>query len=151
MKTSPLFTRLLIVASFLLTPFSALAEEKEPFRFRGGDPDRGKLAFRALECHACHRVAGVDLPDPPAERPVDLTLGGEPIFAATYQDLVLAITAPKHVMREHYRDILFGNEMLEPVMPRLTREMTAQQLIDLMSFLDGVYRKNQPEYESPNP
>ncbi len=119
------------------------------FRFPGGNPDLGREAFVALGCIQCHTVAGNDLPDPKSARRIELGLAGQIRFVKRYEDLVLAIANPRHVVTEQYRAILSGAEAnggIEPLMPDLTKDMSARQLMDLTAFLDAAYRAALPEY-----
>lgn len=118
------------------------------FRFSGGDAERGKQAFGGLQCIQCHRVTGAALPDPERRR-LDLEIGKEPRFVKRYEDLITAVTNPKHVVTEQYLGILSKAEAqgeIEPFMPKLTEHMTARQLIDIVTFLHNAFSAHNPEY-----
>jgi hypothetical protein len=143
-----------IVASMIvvvaLAGLSLSAQEagkkKSGFRFRGGDPAEGGKAFAQLNCIQCHTVAGLEVPVPKGKRRFDLKLGEEVLFVKRYEDLVTAITAPRHVVNERYRAILTDAEAagaIEPLMPDMTHDMSVHQLIDIVAFLDGAYAKAQ--------
>lgn len=124
----------------------------EPFRLYGGKVDQGKEAFENLNCIQCHKVNGFEVAAPKGKRRLELTLGGELRFVKRYEDLLLAITNPRHVINEQYRAILSKAELngaIEPMMPDLTDHMTARQLVDLVTFLDAAYAKSQIDYKSP--
>jgi hypothetical protein len=138
---------------FLLFTFLGLLSAADPagkgFRFPGGEAEQGREAFIALNCIQCHTVAGVDLPDPKSPRRLELGLGGRIRFVKGYEDLVVAITNPRHVVTEQYRAILTSAEAsggIEPVMPDLTKDMSVRQLMDLTAFLDAAYRAALAEY-----
>jgi len=119
------------------------------FRFPGGEAERGREAFLSLNCIQCHTVAGIDLPDPKSPRRLELGLGGRARFVKRYEDLVVAITNPRHVVTEQYRAILSNAEAsggIEALMPDLTKDMSARQLMDLAAFLDAAYRAALAEY-----
>ncbi len=123
--------------------------EKVGFRFRGGDPELGQLAFAALNCIQCHSVKNRNVPAPAERRRIELILASKARFVKDYEDLVLAITSPRHVMNEQYLAIINDAELqggLEPLMPDLTAHMTARQLIDLTAFLHQLYEQELPEY-----
>lgn len=135
------------------SPNSGRSEEpgnRNPgFRFPSGEAEAGQEAFVRLNCTRCHTVAGVELPDPKGTRPLELTLAAESRFVKDYPDLVIAITNPRHVIRENYRAILDEAERaggIEPFMPDLTRDMSARQLMDLVAFLDDVYGRELEGY-----
>jgi len=131
---------------------SATSSAQTGFRFPGGDAEAGRAAFERLNCVQCHRVTGVDLAEPKGKRRLDLVLGIEPRFARSYEGLVVAITNPRHVINEQYRAILSQPELeggIEPFMPELSVEMSARDLMDLVAFLDSVYRESLPAYGRP--
>ncbi len=39
-----------------------------------------------------------------------------------------------------------ANGGIEPMMPELTEDMTARQLMDLVAFLNEVYESAQPDF-----
>ena len=76
-------------------------------------------------------------------------LGAETRFVRSYEDIIRAITNPKHVVTQQYREILSRSERaggIEPLMPDMTKDMSARQLIDLVAFLDAVYAESIQEY-----
>lgn len=105
------------------------------FRLPDGDVKRGEQAFRDLKCHRCHQVAGVETPAPEG---FHLTLGGETRRVKTYGELVTSIINPSHVMSPFYQKELAAAK--ESPMPRFTREMSVEQMIDLVAFLQSHYR-----------
>lgn len=112
------------------------------FPVQEGDIDRGRQAFIDHQCHQCHSVFGVDLPELAGAGPLQLELGGEIIAARTYADLMTSIINPNHVISDVYRERL-GLDALVPLqspmpMPDLDH-MTVRQMIDLVTFLDSRY------------
>lgn len=140
---------LTITVSFSALWTSLGAAEPGVFRFPGGEADAGREAFVSLNCIQCHSVAKTELPDPKSVRRLELNLAGQVRFVKRYEDLVIAITNPRHVVTEQYRAILTEAEAsggIEPVMPDFTRDMSARQLMDLTAFLDAAYRSAQESY-----
>lgn len=123
--------------------------EPKGFRFRGGDPQDGRKAFTTLNCIECHSVKNVDIAEPAKARRIDLQLASETRFVKRYEDIILAITNPRHVITEQYRKILTDAELrgeIDPLMPDLTADMSAEQLIDLTAFLHSVYTQELTGY-----
>lgn len=123
--------------------------EIQDFRLIGGDRERGSEAFTRLNCIQCHTVAGVEVPAPKGERRLDLKIAEEVRYVKGYEDLIVAITNPRHVVTERYRAILSDAEFqgaIEPFMSDLTDHMSVRQLLDLVTFLNEVYTKAQPSY-----
>lgn len=120
------------------------------FRFPGGEVEAGREAFTSLNCIQCHTVANVELTDPKGNRRLELMLAKEKRFVKSYEDLITAITNPKHVVTEQYRAILTDEELkggIEPLMPDFTIDMSARQLMDLVAFLDAAYRGGLSGYD----
>lgn len=128
---------------------SLLAEEAKSFRFPGGDVEAGGTAFVSLNCVKCHTVAEANLAEPKGERILELELGSHPRFVKNYEDLIRAIVSPKHVVSEQYKAILSAPELsggIEALMPDLTKDMSARQLVDLVAFLDQAYKGSLQGY-----
>jgi mono/diheme cytochrome c family protein len=108
-----------------------------------GDVDAGRQAFLDLQCNQCHTIKGEDLPLGPLADPPYVELGGLSTTVKTYGQLVTAITSPS-------RDLAAGyladkvSEDGESNMYDFNRQMTVQQLTDLVRFL-------QPHYEVIRP
>jgi len=122
--------------------FSPALRSEDGFRLPGGDVDAGSEAFYRLNCVQCHTVRDAHFEEPKGKRRLDLKLASELRFVKNYEDLVIAITNPKHVVTEQYRAILSKDELaggIESFMPDLTNEMSVRQLMDLTAFLDRVY------------
>ena len=112
------------------------------FRFpiEWGSISEGQQAFVDLECHQCHTVNGVDLMPYEAVSPVMLELGGTIVYAKTYADLVTSIINPSHIVSDEYlnslpRDARGGSMSIMP----FKSQMTVEQLIDLVIFLNSRY------------
>ncbi|MDF1815055.1 MAG: c-type cytochrome [Verrucomicrobiales bacterium] len=119
------------------------------FRFKGGKPEAGKVAFERLNCIQCHQVNGVTLAEPKTKRILNLSLGKEIRFVKNYEDILTAITNPRHVVTEQYSGLLSKAELdggIEAFMPNMIEDMSVVQLIDLAAFLDKVYSENLDEY-----
>jgi hypothetical protein len=127
----------LVLAAALLTgcgPDSGLG-----FRLPDGNADRGRDAFTALRCNACHTVAGHDLPYQ-GTGAASVPLGGRTVRVKNYGELVTAIINPSHRLAPGYpaeRVAANGESLMS--LAYLNDVMTVQQLIDLVAFLQGSY------------
>ena len=110
------------------------------FRLPDGNTKKGQQAFLDLKCNTCHKVVDVELPPPTA---FNLTLGGETIRVKTYGELVTSIINPSHVISEDYKAQL-TDAKLSP-MPEFNHQMTVEQVIDLVAFLQPHYKLAEPE------
>ena len=119
------------------------------FPVEEGSIEAGRQAFIDHQCHRCHSVAGVRLPELAGASSPVLELGGETIYVKAYSELVTSIINPNHRISERYREEQRNTSiLLESPMPMPHIEnMTVRQLIDLVAFLDSRYILID-EYES---
>jgi hypothetical protein len=136
-------TLLLVLAGVLV----AGCGQKSGFGFRlpDGDSTRGREAFVALRCNACHHVEGLDLPHQGAGV-ADVALGGQTIRVKSYGELVTSIINPSHRIAPGYPESRItspdGRSLME--LAYLNEVMTVQQLIDLVAFLQSRYELVPP-------
>ncbi|TWU46672.1 c-type cytochrome [Rubripirellula reticaptiva] len=109
------------------------------FSLPEGDTEQGRRTFATLNCQACHTVAGVTFDD--AETSPDqkiIALGGPKIKVQTYGDLVTSIINPSHRFAEGYAEDDVATDG-QSKMRSYNDELTIQQLIDLVTFLESRY------------
>ena len=119
------------------------------FPIHEGDIYWGRQAFIDHQCHQCHSVSGVNLPELAGAGPVQLELGGEVIGVRSYGDLMTSIINPNHIISEKYREQLLSVPQDSPMPMPDTDKMTVRQLIDLVAFLHSKYVLIE-EYDSGN-
>lgn len=112
-----------------------------------GDVDAGRQAFVDLQCHGCHRINGVELPQFLGTAPVAIVLGGESARVRTYGDLVTSIINPSHRLIGGFPAEQVSRDGAS-VMPVLNDVMTVQQLIDLVALLQSSYEVVPPTDEA---
>jgi hypothetical protein len=119
------------------------------FRLPDGDPLRGRDAFVALRCQACHTVEGLDVPAPDAGFAA-VALGGETTRIKTYGELVSSIINPSHRIAPGYpsAQVALNGESLM-TFAHLNDVMTVHQLIDLVAFLQASYEVVPPHIGYP--
>jgi cytochrome c len=115
------------------------------FRLPDGSPERGRAAFLALRCTACHRVVGLDAPNQGTGM-ANVTLGGETVRVKNYGELVTAIINPSHRIAPGYplSQVTAADGQSLMNLAYLNDVMTVQQLIDLVAFLQGSYQLVPP-------
>lgn len=109
------------------------------FTLPEGDAARGQETFVALQCHACHTVSGIELPEIEADLEPRVRLGGEVDRISTYGELVTSIINPSHRLAKGYNPADVAIEG-ESKMVNYNDVMTVQQLIDLTTFLQSRYQ-----------
>lgn len=130
--------------------FLVLATGCEPqkssrgFRLPDGNIDKGREAFVALKCNACHTVAGEEFPEPQL---FNIPLGGETVRIRSYGELVTSVINPSHVISARYREEL-GRAKESPMID-FNKTMTVAQMIDLVAFLQSRYELVVPEQRMP--
>lgn len=124
-------------------------KKNKGFRLPEGDAERGKEAFVRLNCHQCHSVEGVDLPEAADKSGIRFALGGEVGKVKSYGELVTAIIQPQHVISADFLATLDEAERdgAASPMPDFNDSMTVRQMTDLVVFLDAHYKKHVPTYD----
>jgi len=113
----------------------------------GRGVEKGREAFLALKCNTCHKVEGMAELPPPTK--FNLTLGGETPRVKTYAELVTAVINPSHVGSLKYAALL--KDAKETPMPKFNHEMTVEQMIDIVTFLQWSYKLVLPDYQQRYP
>ncbi len=113
----------------------------------GGDAERGKAAFVALECHTCHEVAGVDLPRSAAQQ-ARIVLGGPVAREISDGYLVTSIINPPYRLAHPMKRFTTVGD--KPRMPDYGDKLTVRQLTDLVTFLQSRYEVRLPAPRYPN-
>jgi len=137
---------ILLVAGLLSACAGGNPQSNRGFRLPDGDAGAGRAAFIALNCSACHQVEGLEIPFE-GKREASVKLGGEVGLVKTYGELVTSIINPSHRIAPGLpKDTLApgGSSLMELAM--LNEVMTVRQLIDLVTFLQSVYRVQPPQY-----
>jgi mono/diheme cytochrome c family protein len=138
----------IVLASALLFACAPKPESARGFRLPDGDAAAGRATFVRLNCHGCHEVEGLELPEfdyagPPLVR---VKLGGLTTRVRTYGELVTSIINPSHRLIDGYpRDQVSRDG--ESMMANYNDWMTVSQLIDLVAFLQSHYEVVPPDYE----
>jgi sulfur-oxidizing protein SoxX len=114
------------------------ATSSQGFNLPDGDAEKGQKTFISLECTACHKVQGLDLPAPQTQGPVMVVLGGGVSRVKSYGELVTSIINPSHRLARGFRMGEVGRESESP-MAVYNDVMTVTQLIDLVAFLQSQY------------
>jgi L-cysteine S-thiosulfotransferase len=113
------------------------------FVFPEGDIAQGRAAFVALDCYQCHTVKDVaGLPDPTLSADKVIVLGGPVAAVKTYGDLVTAIIHPDYEITAQAA----GRTAADKDMPVANAEMTVQQMLDIVTFLQPQYTRLMPIY-----
>jgi mono/diheme cytochrome c family protein len=134
MKTAYFVTGLLVFAFVGCTPDP---KSGKGFSLPEGDIERGQQTFTQLKCQACHTVAGVTFEEAEMSQGQNVVpLGGVKSRVETYGELVTSIINPSHSFAEGYEDTAKENQS---AMRTYNSEMTIQQLIDLVTFLESHY------------
>ena len=102
-----------------------------------GSVERGRAVFVSLECHRCHQVMGDELPNPVAQPPVGVALGGEVQRALGDGYLVTSIINPSHqIVRSSNGLTTVGQQSRMPMYDQIT----VRQLTDVVAYLQSKYR-----------
>jgi hypothetical protein len=111
-------------------------------RLPKGSAENGKTAFIALNCTACHTVAGVELPKPTVGADLVVELGGNVPRLRTVGDLLTSIIHPTQSVSFKMKRPAVGPAVSG--MPTVNDVMTVSQMIDLVRFLQPRYSEMAP-------
>ncbi len=109
-----------------------------------GNVEKGKSAFRKLECNRCHSVGNIEWKETPGL--AEIKLGGKVSQIKTYEELVTSVINPSHrISALHLPDKVMENGKSK--MTIYNDVMTVQQLVDLVTFLQLEYDVETPDYQ----
>ena len=110
------------------------------FRLPDGDINRGQVVFVEFECNACHSVGTIEqLTAASSENSISVKLGGKVTSIQTYGQLVTSIVNPSHRLVGRYPKEQVSTADGESLMQNYNDEMTVNQLIHLVAFLQSNY------------
>ena len=118
------------------------------FRLPDGDPDAGRSVFASRHCVDCHSVEGAEFDATGSEQLLDVRIGGKVLRVRTYGELVTAVINPSHRLTGAYAKEV-GTTGGDSPMPDYNQEMTVQELIDLVAFLQSTYTEHLPQDYDP--
>jgi mono/diheme cytochrome c family protein len=133
--------KLMIAAAFVVICSGCSPDPKsgKGFSLPDGNIERGQTTFAQLQCNACHTVSGVKFDDGEIDSAETIVaLGGEKTKVETYGDLVTSIINPSHRFAKGYETDQVAEDG-QSKMRLYNAEMTVQQLIDLVAFLESHY------------
>jgi sulfur-oxidizing protein SoxX len=138
--------RLHILERALILSVVALIGCQTGFSLPNGDEAMGKAAFVKYRCADCHTIVGMDDLRQGLEPFMTLPLGGRTEQLKTYEELVTSIINPSHVISPNLagKDVSVGGRSK---MPNYNQAMSVNELIDLVTFLEGQYELD-PYWES---
>jgi len=139
---------LVLTALVILSACSGDQPPVKGFVLPEGDVAQGQQVFLDFNCHRCHTIPELELPDSEFEPPFILPIGGEVYRVKNYGELLTAVVNPDHIISRKYIAMLEQadrNVVISP-MPYYGEEMTVAELIDLVEFLHAQYSKLQPNY-----
>ena len=114
-----------------------------------GNIEKGQAAFVQLKCNECHRVQGVQMPALTSTVASNIVLGGEVTRIQTHGELVTAIINPSHGFAEGFNKESAKDGKISP-MRDFNDQMTVQQLIDLVAFVQSRYELIDRDYHYGN-
>jgi|GEM_PF-216998 L-cysteine S-thiosulfotransferase len=144
------------IGTFALLMFLTACGGKEKKMAKGfvlpkGDIEKGMVAFTELKCHSCHTVSGEVFPKLAEESGVQLQLGGEVRKLKSYGELVTSIINPQHSISKEYLSSFEKDqrEGVESPMSSVNDQMTVEQMVNLVEFLNSRYMKYETDIEYP--
>ena len=136
---------------FTLSACDAGVDSPRGFSLPKGDADAGRKLFLEYQCLACHSLKGFEseIEDIPSQLSQRVPLGGPTMRITTYAQLVTSIINPSHKISrgiKPYNQDEEGNS----TMRNYNQEMTVQELIDIVAYLEPQYDVIPHPYTSYN-
>ena len=137
-----------IVKFLYLLPLLFSACSQESLYLPEGDVQAGEQVFEQLECFSCHAVEGEDYPAPTVITPTYVTLGSsqhsrnyliESIITPSHQ---FATPKPPPGQNAGEENIKRGEESR---MASYSKQITVQQLLDLVAYLEYLEKGSSQE------
>jgi hypothetical protein len=128
--------------SLLLAGCGPGVKSTRRFHLPQGNAEKGRAAFIALNCTACHTVNGVELPRPTVAAESIVVLGGDVVRMRTYGDLLTSIIHPRFEISEKAKPTATPDG--KTTMPVVNDRMTVSEMVDLVTFLQPRYTELPP-------
>ena len=135
----------------LMLALSACTRESAPvkgFVLPEGDVAQGEQVFVKYNCHGCHTIPGVDLPDVEPKPALVVEIGGEVYRVKNYGELLTSVINPNHeISQENINKLEDANRQIESTpMPYYGDAMTITEMVNLVTFLRVQYSKVMPDF-----
>lgn len=134
-RTNPLSW---FLAFATITMVYSCNQQSSGFALPPGSEEDGKLVFEKMACDQCHSVGTIPWQGMASED-FDIKLGGDVIQVKTYGELVTSIINPSHRVSKKLQESGILNRSAQSPMPSYNQVMTVQELIDLVTFIQGEY------------
>lgn len=136
-----IFCSTLIIVLGLVVACNEGVQSPRGFSLPEGDVDAGRTVFLNKNCLACHALQGYEAETEALQLEIDtrVPLGGQSAMVTTYAELVTSIINPSHKISRGLKPYNMDEEG-NSLMPNYNQQMTVQELIDIVAFL-------QPEYK----
>ena len=113
------------------------------FALPEGNATLGQKSFIELNCNQCHSVGPIEWAGSEEAGDVLVELGGDVTKIKSYGELVTSVINPSHKIASKYRDVGSTSEGTSKM--RIYNEvMTVQDLVDVVTFLQGEYNLVPP-------
>ncbi len=141
-----------LVSVWFLSACDSGVNSPRGFSLPKGDVDKGREVFLAGDCLACHSLSGFNVEMEATTRQIGkrVLLGGKTKKITTYAELVTSIINPSHKIsrgtRPYNRDAE-GNSSMR----NYNQELSVQELIDLVTFMETKYEVTPYPYTDYRP
>ncbi len=125
---------------FLLTGCLQGPDSPRGFSLPEGDEAAGLQVYSKYQCASCHTLAGYESKEMNPLLTEKVPLGGKVSEVTTYGKLVTSIINPSHRLTKRLSRDKTSDSSGNSKMQNFNQQMTVQELIDLVTFL-------QPKYE----
>lgn len=117
--------------------------ESKGFVLPEGDAEEGKSTFVLMSCNQCHSVSDVEWIGASVNNTIHVPLGGKVSKLKSYSELVTSIINPSHKIEKKYLREPYSSAG-QSNMLRYNDLMKVQDLVDIVTFLQGEYHLDRP-------
>ncbi len=136
---------LMAVGALSLTACDSGPDSPRGFSLPKGDAEQGMLVLLKHQCLACHSVEGLSGETIEPELELRVQLGGQTTRITTYAELVTSIINPSHKISKGYM-VDSVSEAGVSKMRNYNDVMTVTELVDLVTYLQPLYKVKPYEY-----
>jgi hypothetical protein len=134
-----------MVSTLLFSGCGGDPKSARGFSLPEGDADKGKTVFVKLQCNGCHTVGDIEKISIEGGLQKSVQLGGKVTKIKTHGELVTSVINPDHRIAAGY-PIATTKQGGKSKMPGLNSQMSVQELIDLIAFMESSYEFDRYSY-----
>ncbi len=132
------------IFAILVIALTGCGESQGTFALPEGNAESGEATFILIGCIQCHSVGEIAWEGVSSKNTIHVPLGGKVGKVKSYSELVTSIINPSHKVDKKYLQEPYTNAAGQSNMVKYNDFMTVQDLVDIVTFLQGEYQLDRP-------